>query len=136
MITETNESKRYIEKHISWKYECKFDGRKCKSNQKWNNNECWCECKSPKEHLVREKIIVGTLPHLATKMVTIVTKHYRRFSNYIWWNYRHDKNSLNKNRFNRKCFNKSCSNKLLYFTVLITIPLLIAVSILLLLDRI
>ena len=26
-----------------------FDGRKCNSNQKCNNNKCWCECKNPKE---------------------------------------------------------------------------------------
>ena len=22
---------------------CKFHGRKCNSNQKWNNDKCWCE---------------------------------------------------------------------------------------------
>ena len=38
---------------MSW-YEskCKFDGRDCKSNQKWNKNKCWCECKNGK-HLRR-----------------------------------------------------------------------------------
>ena len=27
--------------------ECKywFDGRKCNTDQWWNNNKCWCECK-------------------------------------------------------------------------------------------
>ena len=32
--------------------EYKFDGRKCNSNQKRNNDKCWCECKNPKEHHV------------------------------------------------------------------------------------
>ena len=39
MITGINESK-ILTKHISWKSKCKFDGTKCNSNQKWNNNKC------------------------------------------------------------------------------------------------
>ena len=30
-------------KHISCECKCKFDGRKCNSNQWWNNDKCWCE---------------------------------------------------------------------------------------------
>ena len=40
MITGTNES-RTLAKHISCK--CRFDGRKCNSDQWWNNNKCLCE---------------------------------------------------------------------------------------------
>ena len=29
--------------------------RKCKSNQKWNNDECQWECKNPKEHNACDK---------------------------------------------------------------------------------
>ena len=29
--------------------------RKCKSNQKWNNDECRWECKNPKEHNACDK---------------------------------------------------------------------------------
>ena len=36
---------------------CNFGGRKCNSNQKWNNDKCWCECKNPKEIHVYEKYI-------------------------------------------------------------------------------
>ena len=42
MITVINESKR-LTKHISCECKCKFDGRKCKSDQWWNSNKCWCE---------------------------------------------------------------------------------------------
>ena len=35
MITGINESKT-----LSCKDKCKFDGRKCNSSQRWNNNEC------------------------------------------------------------------------------------------------
>ena len=39
MITGINESKT-LTKHISCEWKCKFDGRKCNSNQWWNNNKC------------------------------------------------------------------------------------------------
>lgn len=36
-------------KHVSCKCKYKFDGKICNSNQRWNNNKCWCECKYPRE---------------------------------------------------------------------------------------
>ena len=39
MITGINESKT-LTKHISCECKCRFDGRKCNSNQWWNNNKC------------------------------------------------------------------------------------------------
>ena len=39
MITGINESKT-LTKHISCEWKCKFDGRKCNSNQWWNKNKC------------------------------------------------------------------------------------------------
>ena len=54
MIAWINELKFLIQ-HISCKYKCKFDGRKCNANQKWNNHKCRCECKNPKEHSMYEK---------------------------------------------------------------------------------
>ena len=51
MITEINESKT-LTKHISCECKCKFDGRKCNSDQKWNNDNCWCESKT---HNICEK---------------------------------------------------------------------------------
>ena len=39
MITGVKESKTLI-KHISCECKCRFDGRKCNSNQWWNNNKC------------------------------------------------------------------------------------------------
>ena len=34
-----------LTKHLSCECKCKFDGRKCNSNQKWNNDKYRCECK-------------------------------------------------------------------------------------------
>ena len=39
MITGINESKTLTE-HISCECKCRFDGRKCNSDQWWNNNKC------------------------------------------------------------------------------------------------
>ena len=44
VITGRNELK-ILAKDISCKCKCKFDGRKCNSDQQWNNDKCWCECK-------------------------------------------------------------------------------------------
>ena len=43
MIAGIIESKT-LTKHISCKCKCIFDGRKCNSDQWWNNDQCWCEC--------------------------------------------------------------------------------------------
>ena len=39
LIARVNKSKT-LTKHISCECKCKFDGRKCSSNQKWNNDRC------------------------------------------------------------------------------------------------
>ena len=44
MITGINELKT-LKKHISCECKCRFDGRKCNSDQWGNNNKCRCECK-------------------------------------------------------------------------------------------
>ena len=43
-IAGINES-RTLTKHISCECKCKFDGRKCNSDQWWNNDKCRCEYK-------------------------------------------------------------------------------------------
>ena len=66
MITGINEIKT-LTKHVSCKCKCKFDGRKCKSNQKWNNDKCWSSVKS----VYVKKIIFGMLLHVFAKMINI-----------------------------------------------------------------
>ena len=45
IVTEIDDSNT-LTNHVSWECKCKFDGRKCNnSNQKWNNDKYWCECK-------------------------------------------------------------------------------------------
>ena len=50
MVTRMIESKT-LTKHISCDCKCKFDGRKCNSNQKWNKDTCRCYCKKLTEYV-------------------------------------------------------------------------------------
>ena len=54
MVTGINKSKT-LTKYTSCKCKCKFDGRKCSSNQKWNNKKFWYECK--KNHLCKKNYV-------------------------------------------------------------------------------
>ena len=45
MITGKNESE-ILTKDISCKCKCRFDGKKCNSNQWWYNSKCLCWCKN------------------------------------------------------------------------------------------
>ena len=51
LITVINKSKTLI-KHISYNGKCKFDGRKCCSNQTWNHNKCQGKCEKPVKHCI------------------------------------------------------------------------------------
>ena len=42
-----------LTKHISWECKCRFDGRKCNSDQWWNNNKCRCE----KRHVCKKDYV-------------------------------------------------------------------------------
>ena len=67
MITKTNESKT-LTKYISCQCKSKFDDRKCNSNHKWNNDECWCDCENLRKHMW-EKDDFAILVHAFVKMV-------------------------------------------------------------------
>ena len=67
MITGINESV-ISANHISCKCKCKIAGKKCNSNQKWNNNKSRCKCK----HIIYlKKILFGILLHVVGKIVNI-----------------------------------------------------------------
>ena len=67
MITGINESV-ISANHISCKCKCKITGKKCNSNQKWNNNKSRCKCK----HIIYlKKILFGILLHVVGKIVNI-----------------------------------------------------------------
>ena len=54
MNTGINESKT-LTKHIPRECKCKLDGRKCNSDQWWNNDKCRCDCK--KRHVCEKDYV-------------------------------------------------------------------------------
>ena len=68
MITGINEPKT-LAKHISFECKCKFDGRKCNSDQWWNNDKCRCECKNV---MYLKKIIFGILLYVVVKIQEVL----------------------------------------------------------------
>ena len=87
MITGINELKvllailTLLTTHISCECKCKFEGRKCNSNQWWNNYKCWCECK--KHHLCEKRLYLEFC-YMLLQIWQIFSKYYWRFSDYIW----------------------------------------------------
>ena len=75
-----NESKTLTE-HISCKCKCKFDERKYKSNQWWNNDKCRCECK--KIHACEKDYIWN----LAT-CICENGKYLASIMDYVCWSYK------------------------------------------------
>ena len=41
-------NQKKLQNHISCECKCKCDGRTGNSNQEWNNDKYWCQCKSKK----------------------------------------------------------------------------------------
>ena len=54
IVIGINESKT-LTNHISFECKCKFHGRKCNSDQWWNNDKCRCECK--KRHVCEKDYV-------------------------------------------------------------------------------
>ena len=67
MITGINESKA-LTKHITCECKCKFDGTKCNSNQRWNNDNIDL---SVKIIIYVNKIMFGILLHVIVKMKNV-----------------------------------------------------------------
>lgn len=53
MITSINESKT-LTKQISCDFKSEVEDKKWKSNQKWNKDKCWCECKNSIKHKCKQ----------------------------------------------------------------------------------
>ena len=71
MVRGTKESKHV--KHVSWKWKCNFDGRKCNSKQKWNNGKCQCECKNSEEYDLCKKDYIWNAITCSCKNVKYLT---------------------------------------------------------------
>ena len=63
MIRKINQSKT-LTNNISFECKCRFDGKKCNSNQRWNKNKCRCECK--KDHVCEKGYLWNTSKCICT----------------------------------------------------------------------
>ena len=130
MITGKNESK-ILTKDISCECKCKFDGRKCYSNQKWNTNKCRCECK--KHHICEKDYIWNPAACENGKyLVSIIDDSVITCDEIIDAEAKSNDEEVNTvpTNFNEK--NVTCKTHnfhVLLASLLITIALLIAVSI-------
>ena len=70
-ITRINDL-RTLAKHTSCECKCKFDGRKCNSNQNWNNDKCRCECKNPTKHHVCKRDYIWNPSTCTCQTVNII----------------------------------------------------------------
>ena len=68
MLSGINES-NILTKHTSYEFKCKFDGRKCNSNQKWIMTNVDT---SVKNVIYVQKIIFGILLHVVAKILNIL----------------------------------------------------------------
>ena len=68
MITGKKESKT-LTKLISCQYKRRLDGRKCNSDQSWNNDKCWC--KSRKSHVYEKDCVWTCLAGVMDDLVII-----------------------------------------------------------------
>ena len=126
--TGIHESKT-LTKHISCECICRFDGRKCNSDQWWNSDKCRCECK--KRH-VGEKDYTWN-PSIFNcengKHLTSIIDDSTTMSDEIIGSYDCETKTIPTN-FNEE--KTTCKTEIFYILVaflLITIALLIAASI-------
>ena len=87
MIPGINESKP-LKEHMTYICRCKFGGKKCSSNQKWNNDKCQCNWKKPIKHRLCKKGYAWNLSIYAYQIDEYLKNHIyiksydQRFSNY------------------------------------------------------
>ena len=131
MITGINES-RTLTKHISCECKCKFDGRKCNSDQWWNNGKCRCEYK--KRHVCEKDYFwnPATSSCESRKYLASFKDDSAIMCDEIIESCKEDAGgkSYDKTNFNKKKATFKAQNfYILLAFLLITIALLIAVSI-------
>ena len=129
MITEINESKT-LTNHVSCECKCKFGGRKCNSNQKWNKDKCECECK---EDNICEKDYIWNPATCISKngkyLANIMGDQCEQIKNAEAQPYDEETKTIPKNFNERKATCKTQNFYILFEFLLITIILVIAVSI-------
>ena len=128
MITGINKSKT-LAKHISCKCKCKFDRRKCNSNQWWNTDKCRCECK--KRHVCEKDYIwnLTTFSCENRKCLASIMNNSEITCDEIIQSYDEEAKTIRTNFNKKKATRKTQNFYILFAFLLITLVLLKAVSI-------
>ena len=71
VIRGISESKG-LAKHISCECRCEFEGRKCNSKQKWNNDKGQCDCKNQEDIADVKKTMSVILVNALASMIKIL----------------------------------------------------------------
>ena len=128
MITGINKLKTST-KHLSCECKFKFHGRKCNSDQWWNNYKCQCECK--KRHVCEKDYIwnSATCSCENGKYLASITDNSVITCDEIIESYDETTKTIQTNFDKKKVIFKTQIFYILLIFLLITIELLIAVSI-------
>ena len=70
-MSRTNET-RLIKWHEKCKCKCSLDGITCNDKQRWNKNECRCECKELIDKGICHKDLFGILVIVTVNVIKIV----------------------------------------------------------------
>ena len=71
LMSKTNETK-FIEWHEICKCKCRLDATICNNKQRWNKNECRCECKELIDKGICHKDLFGILVIVTVNVIKIV----------------------------------------------------------------
>ena len=82
MVTRINESKAET-KYISCDYKCKFNGRKCNLNKKWNKKLCQWECWNPSTCACEINRYLKSITDECDEIICVVAKSYSYPKSYI-----------------------------------------------------
>ena len=114
---------------MSCECKCRFDGRKFNSDQWWNNDKCWCECK--KHHVCKKDFIWNPATSSCEKgkyLASIMDDSAITCDEIIEW-YEEETKTTSTNFNEKKATCKTQNFYTLLWFLLITIALLTPVSI-------
>ena len=126
-IAGINESKSVV-KHVSCNCKCKFNGIKYNSKQKWNNEQCQCECKKTSKNICMREIMYRILAYV---LVGDKKLEMDQYLNYCICRKQVVENLIITCEVEMlNATNKTCSTKNLYFLLclLLLFPIAIIVS--------
>ena len=128
MIRGINESKT-LKKHASCECKCRFDGRKCNSDQWSNNDKCQCECK--KRHVCGKDYVWNPAACNCKngKYLASIMDDSAIMCDEVIVSYNEGKKTIPTNPNEKKATCKTQNFYILLAFLLITIAILIAVSI-------